>query len=122
MMVDIELINDLKKGGGLDEVLTKHNTNLKEIFDDLNHYPAERVQRTPDSEEWRNIHLTKSNTFRIMKTVNKHREFYGTYKSFEDAKKVKSELIKCNWDPKKLDRILAKHNIRKQGSKHKKRR
>lgn len=117
-MVDVNIIEDLRKGESLEDTLVKHGTNLKEIFKDINKYSPERVKRTPDSPEWRNIQLTKQNTYRITKTINGHREFYGTYKSFNDAVIVREELIKCNWNIHELPRILERNNIRKQGRRH----
>jgi len=111
-MVSAELTNDLKNGLSLEEALVKHNTSLKEIFKDVNNYPIKREERTPRTEEWKYIQYTRNHTYRIIK--GKHRLSYGTYKTFEDAKKVREELIKCNWDKKQLDNILSRNNIRSQ--------
>lgn len=111
-MVSVELTNDLKNGLSLEEALLKHNTSLREIFKDVNNYPVKRENRTPRTSEWKYIQYTQSHTYRIIK--GKHRICYGTYKTFEDAKKVREELIKCNWDKKQLDNILSRNNIRSQ--------
>lgn len=111
-MVSAELTKDLRNGLSLEEALQKHNTSLREIFKDINNYPIKTEQRTPRTEEWKYIQYTKNHTYRIIK--GKHRISYGTYKNFEDACKVREELIKCDWDKKQLPKILSQNNIRSQ--------
>lgn len=119
-MVSAELTNDLRNGLSLEETLKKHNTSLREIFKDINNYPVKTEQRTPKTEEWKYIQLTRNHTYRIIKGVNRHRVSFGTYKSFEDARKVREELIECGWDKTELDKILLRNNIRSQRKRRKK--
>lgn len=111
-MVSAELTEDLRDGLTLEEALIKHNTSLREIFKAVNNYPVKREQRTPRTSEWKYIQYTKSHTYRIIKGTP--RISYGTYKTFEDAKKVREELIECNWDRNQLPKILTRNNIRVQ--------
>lgn len=113
MMVN-EVTKDLKNGLSLEETLQKHNTSLKELFKDINKYPVKRENRTPNTPEWKYIQYTKQHTYRLIKGVDNHRVSFGTYKTFEDAKKVREEMSKIGWDKSRLDEILTKNNIRSQ--------
>lgn len=43
--------------------------------------------------------------------VMKNNVYYGSYASFEDAKKVSDKLKECNWDKSKLETILNEVNV-----------
>ena len=110
-MIPPVITNDLRNGLSLEETLIKHNTNLKELFKNFAPYPKRTKQCKPYSHEWLYIQLTKYNSFRVYKTQNRNNA--GCYSSFEDARIVRDEMVKCDWDLSKLPGILKKHNIQR---------
>lgn len=52
------------------------------------------------------------NNYRILKTTNKKRISYGTYKTEKEAAQVVEKLIECNWDKTQLPQILKELNIK----------
>ncbi|MBQ6220172.1 MAG: hypothetical protein IJH63_10540 [Methanobrevibacter sp.] len=112
-----ELTKDLQNGYTLDEALTRNNTNLREVFRNINRYPATRRKYEPEAEvkdEWRYIQPTKSYTYRVRKRVNDTHINFGTYKTFEDAKLVRDYLEENNWDIRLLDDFIMENNIPRQ--------
>ena len=62
------------------------------------------------------IQKTKYDTFSIKKSTKLKEgwrvKYYGTYNTIEDARKIRDELIKHNWDKTKLSRIKKKLGIK----------
>ena len=56
----------------------------------------------------RNYNRTLCNTFMVTKWVDKKQQYFGTYKTEEDAQFVVNRLRECGWDKKEL------WNIRKE--------
>lgn len=104
-MIPIEIIEDLKAGEDLEDTLIKHGTNLKELFS-----PGKK-NSSSKCNEWTYIRFTKSNSFRIVKFIGTHDVQFGTYKTHDDALKVRNELIKCGWDKKQLQDIYEKTGV-----------
>lgn len=103
MGVNVELMTDLRNGMGLEEALVKHNTNLKNALN--------ITQRDWKAIEERHIYA-RSNGFSVVKNIGGINIYFGVYNSVSEAKKVRDELIKCDWDKSKLKRILRKLNIK----------
>ena len=110
MTIPKEITEDLRSGLSLEETLIKHNTNLKILFNNIEHENIKKKNVLYNSD-WRNIKPTRSSTYGISKQVNGIRLSFGTYKTFEDAKLVRDELERVCWDKEKLPEILSKHNI-----------
>ena len=52
------------------------------------------------------------NNYRILKTTNRKRISYGTYKTEKEAAQVVEKLKECNWDKTQLPQILKELNIK----------
>ena len=118
MPIPKEITDDLRAGLTLEETLTKHSTNLREIFKDFHDYPQYRRPRKPKKktitkrEEWRYIQPTRFNSYSVRKTSNGKQSYYGCYKTFEDAKKVREALIADGWNKEHLPQILKDLKIK----------
>jgi hypothetical protein len=68
-----------------------------------------------DNEVFGDTYLAhRNNTWTIQKTINDKPVYFGVYSSRYDARRVRAELIKCNWDKSKLTKICDKLNIKRR--------
>lgn len=106
-----EISKDLQKET-IENICTKYNISFKELveYSFRNNLPTDR-DRGLD-----NYIYKKGDSFVITKTVKGHFEYYGIYDSLEDARKVKKELINCNWDKSQLPLILEKLGVKNNGN------
>lgn len=95
------LMKDLRNGMGLEEALIKHKTNLKEV---MGVTPTQK--RLPEKYIYR-----VKGAYVIQKQVNGKLTHFGTYDFLSEAKIVRRELIKNNWNKLKLGKILNDNNI-----------
>ena len=95
------LMKDLRNGMGLEEALIKHKTNLKEV---MGVTPTQK--RLPEKYIYR-----VKGVYVISKQVNGKLTHFGTYDFLSEAKTVRRELIKHNWNKLKLGKILNDNNI-----------
>ena len=62
-----------------------------------------RRSRLRDNGDCRNIYEKQDGVFVVSKyDDNKCNQYFGSYRSLDDAKLVRDELIKCGWDKKCL--------------------
>ena len=94
------LTKDLRNGMGLEDALIKHKTNLKEVM------KAKTSRKTGEKY----IHRV-STGWVIKKYIRGTVIQFGVYYSLIDAKLVRDELIKCNWDKTQLARIIQENDV-----------
>ena len=95
------LMQDLRAGMGLEEALIKHKTNLKEAL-------AMPSCDKPLDEKY--IYRVNG-AWLLKKQVNGKMVVFGTYDFLSEAKIVRRELAKYNWNKLKLGKILDEQNI-----------
>lgn len=106
-MIPKAITMDLKAGLSLDETLTKHDTNLQELFmQNKNKIPVKFV------DEWSFIQPTKHNTFRVSKNINGQKIEFATYKTHEDAIQVRDKLMEHDWDKNMLPEIWKSTGVK----------
>lgn len=97
-MINEEISNDLKTGLSLEETLTKHGTNLKELF------AVDNPKKYTRSTNPKYYYFDKfNNIFRITK---KH-VHYGTYKTEEAARLAVQLFEKYGWNREDNWRVKA---------------
>ena len=85
-----ELIQDLRNGKSINEVCTENKLTLKQLMS-LTKKPA--IQKLPK-------YISKCNKrYRITKHISgKKSQYYGSFKTLDEAKEVVKKLIKHNWE------------------------
>lgn len=112
MIPEDELQEDLKNLP-LDEVLSKYELSLSELF---------KLQRNKQYHNYETNHINenKSGTYSINKTVNGTNYYYGSYRDKREAQLIANQLEQCGWDINELPRILEELNITSKTEKVKK--
>ncbi len=105
-MISEEITADLKKGLSIDEVLTKHNTNLKELFKHPEN-PKPVVKSRKPKNYW---HDKRRDVYIISKTFNKKRKDFGQYKSEKEVKLAVELFEKYGWNKEDVWRVKAEVN------------
>ena len=93
----------------LDEVLRQENMSLKQVLEKK--LRPGGVYKKGRVKELKHIYKRVGNSYEVIKTINWKQVCFGTYSSVEDARIVRDELIKYDWDKDCLEDILKKNNI-----------
>ena len=59
-----------------------------------------------------------NNKYHIYKTINGKRQNYGDYEDIEQARYIRQQLIKDNWDKTKIPEYLEKYDSTKEHTKY----
>ena len=97
----------------LNEILQKHQTNLKKVMSTKNKKVHEEKSKKKTKTNIVNITYTRG-VYMIKKYINSKNVYYGSYDTLEDANRVKQELIKNNWDKTCLDKICKELGVRRR--------
>lgn len=109
----VEFQKDLKNGMSLEETCKKYSIQLKDIMDYLVSHNKKQTMvknKKPRKNPNRNIYF-KGTRWYLERRYKGYQGVIATFRELEDAKTVRDELEKCNWDLSKLDNILKKNNI-----------
>ena len=103
--------NDLRNGLTIAEACTKHNITFKYAVDNMErqHKPKRRV-RGKSRRESEHIYRNGEN-YTIYKSINSRSYNFGTYRTVEDAIKVRNYFYEHGWDRKELDKVCQDLNI-----------
>ena len=113
MVTNMDFQKDLKNGMSLEECCKKHSLNLKEIMEYMVQHNKKQTpvkKRKPRKSPNRNIYFKRTRWY-LEKRSGEVQGVIATFKELEDARTVRDELEKCDWDLTQLDNILKKNNI-----------
>lgn len=88
----IEIQKDLQKGLTIGEVCNKYKMSFKDIFKLIKSQNTEGKYESSEKNIYR-----YNNRWTIIRKINHKRTVFGRYIDFEEAKKVKNELERLNW-------------------------
>lgn len=88
----IEIQKDLQKGLTIAEVCNKYKMSFKDIFKLIKSQNTEGIYESSEKNIYR-----YNNRWTIIRKVNHKKTVFGSYIDFEEAKKVKNELERLNW-------------------------
>ena len=101
-MISEEITADLKKGLSIDDVLKKHNTNLKELFKRSKNPQPVKGKSFKPKNYW---HDKRRDVYIIVKTVNGKRKNFGQYKSEKEVKLAVELFEKYGWNKEDVWRV-----------------
>lgn len=101
-MIPLEITEDLRKGMSIEDCLIKHNTNLKILFDNESNKSHENDMRYIEK---------RGKRFNIRKKIKNCTCYFGGYSSFNDAQKVREELIRIGWKQNQVDNICERIGV-----------
>ena len=115
-MIDIlGFRNDLWSGMSLCDALTKHETNLHDVFQALQNKPQKpkgsKSKVISSSEPYIFI---RNNTFSVRKSTKGKTKMFGTYNSMEDAIRMRDALKRDGWHQTHVDRICEELGIQRR--------
>ena len=93
----------LKSGESIEKVCTEYNLTFAELTDMLKYANPIKPKKLPKYISKRDGHyfLRKGNTY------------YGSYRTLEDAKKVRDYFIYGRWDKRKIDEACEKVGVKR---------
>lgn len=103
-MIPEEITQDLRLGMSLDDCLTKHNTNLRELFKQNTHPKGLIKPKKPRFNPAKYVQY-RDDHYYIRKWLKGKIKLFGAYGTLEDAIKVRDELIRIGWKQKSVDKI-----------------
>ena len=107
---------DLLNGMSIEDVCTKHKTNLKDLFTTFHGYQRKqtnRINRRNTKRPNRYIFI-RNDTYAVRKKINGKTRIFGTYNSLEDAKMVRDTLEDEGWKQRSVDDICRRLNIQRR--------
>ena len=112
----VDFRKDLKNGLTIDDACRKHGVTFKYVMDNMerpytkNRKPNRRSKCTSTKISL-NIYRIGKGGFTIYKSVNSRSQNFGTYRTVEDAIKVRDYFYEHGWDRKELDKVCQDLNI-----------
>ena len=111
MYSEERVLKDLKRKS-IEETCTQHNIKFIDLFN-LCHEVYPRPQIVKGGE---NMYLSRNGgAVSIKKKVNGRHDYFGTYSSIEDARKVRDKLAECDWDKNRLSDICKELGVVRNG-------
>lgn len=104
----------LKNGSSIESVCKEYNLTFNDLFKLLE--KGTDLPRDPNPEascSTGELYITKRTKGRKRYFLRKNGVFYGSYKSLEDAKKVRDYFIMHRWDKRKLDEVCKKVGVKR---------
>lgn len=112
--MDIKAFQNDLKDCSLSECCEKHNLSLSDAMDILiykNRRKAMKKMREKRKERVNKYILFKRGRYCISRAGG-DRDIIARFRTVEDARIVRDELIACDWDDSKLEEILEKNDIK----------
>lgn len=106
----VTIQKELKDGLTISEACNKYCLSFKELVE-LVSKEKKIIPRKRDKEK--QYIYRKGRAFVIQKRVNGKYSYFGAYSSFEDARKVRDELVKFNWNMDYLPLICRQLGVEK---------
>jgi len=116
MVVNItDFQNDLKQMS-IDEACKKHHVKLQDIMREMLLHSRRKVAKENITHKTTTMHKNKYLEFKSGRVYLKApfancKRMIATFRDVEDARIVRDEMIKCNWNRDNLESILLKHHI-----------
>ena len=104
----------LKNGSSIESVCKEYNLTFNELFKLLK--KDNEIPRGPNPESsfsTGELYISKRPKGKGKYFLRKNDVFYGSYKSLEDAKKVRDYFIMHRWDKRKLDEVCRKVGVKR---------
>ena len=106
-----EISKDLKNES-IEDICTKYNITFKELVEQS---MQNNLRVSGDKSAYKFIYQ-KEHGYVIQKTIKTKYQYFGTYDSLEDARKVRDKLIDCNWEKSQLPLILKELGVKNNGN------
>ena len=100
-----DIQRELRNGGSIDETLRKHNMSLHDAVFNMEKPNVKPMRRSRYSSVDSKYIYKQGRHFLMQKSVNGRSYNFGTYRTLEDAERVRDYFLENGWRHGELDKV-----------------
>lgn len=109
----IDFQEDIKNGMTIEDALTKHHLSFQYVCKNIGKVKRWKIpEKTPvDERRYFNVQKTPDGKFRVYKQVGGQNTTFGTYRTMEDAIRIREHCHEHGWVKTNVDRYCRELGI-----------
>ena len=124
-----QIQQELNQGNTIEETLKKHNTNFKEVWNEIN--KTQKIKTKIRKKQWKKrpqtyrelkpeeitettyINQRETGIYTVCKSIKGCPVIFGSYTTLKDAQTIRDELIHNGWKKTSVNLLCNIHHIKR---------